>query len=49
MLTQKITPQKIVAINIHDRLPTDATDLDVFVTVACHLLKADFSTLLAKK
>src|SRR5690606_10342403 len=39
MLTQKIVPEKIVAINIHDRLPTNATDLDVFVTVACHLAK----------
>lgn len=39
MLTQKIVPEKIVAINIHDRLPIDATDLDVFVTVACHLAK----------
>lgn len=39
MLSQKIVPQKLVAINIHDRLPTDATDLDVFVTVSCHLAK----------
>ncbi|RYZ81856.1 MAG: hypothetical protein EOP06_22730, partial [Proteobacteria bacterium] len=38
-LTQKIVPEKIVAINIHDRLPEDATDLDVFVTVAAHLAK----------
>ena len=39
MLIQKIVPQKLVAINIHDRLPNDATDLDVFVKVACHLAK----------
>ncbi len=39
MLTHKIVPEKMVAINIHDRLPIDATDLDVFVTVACHLAK----------
>jgi hypothetical protein len=32
-------PQKIVAITIHDRLPNEATDLDVFVKVACHLAK----------
>ncbi|RZJ66138.1 MAG: hypothetical protein EOO50_10755 [Flavobacterium sp.] len=38
-LTQKIVPEKLVAINIHDRLPDDATDLDVFVKVACHLAK----------
>ena len=39
MLSQKIVPQKVVAINIHDRLPSEATDLDVFVKVACHLAK----------
>lgn len=38
-LTQKIVPEKLVAINIHDRLPDDATDLDVFSKVACHLVK----------
>jgi len=37
MLTHNIFPNKMVSINIHDRLPTDATDLDVFVTVATHL------------
>jgi len=39
ILTQKIVPEKIVAINIHDRLTKFATDLDVFVTVANHLSK----------
>ncbi len=33
MLIQKIVPQKIVAINIHDRLLPDATDMDVFIKV----------------
>ncbi len=37
ILIQKIIPQKMVAINIHDRLPSNATDIDVFVKVACHL------------
>lgn len=37
ILTQKIIPQKMVAINIHDRLPSNATDIDVFVKVVCHL------------
>jgi len=37
LLTQKMKPEKIVAINIHDRLPESSTTLDVFVTVACHL------------
>ncbi|MFL9843419.1 SAM hydrolase/SAM-dependent halogenase family protein [Flavobacterium rhizosphaerae] len=39
LLSQKIVPQKIVEINIHDRLPENASDMDVFVTVACHLAK----------
>lgn len=39
ILTQKIRPQKIVEINIHDRLPDGCVDMDVFVTVACHLAK----------
>ena len=39
MLTQKIIPQKIVAINIHDRLAINATAMDVFVTVACHIAR----------
>ena len=37
ILTQKIIPQKMVAINIHDRLPSNSTDIDVFVKVVCHL------------
>lgn len=39
MLTQKIIPQRIVEINIHDRLPECATEMDAFVMVACHLAK----------
>lgn len=39
LLTQKIVPKKIVEINIHDRLADNCGDLDVFVTVACHLAK----------
>ncbi len=49
MLTQKIVPQKTVAINIHDRLPTDATDLDVFITVACHLAKGGLLNVIGKE
>ncbi len=36
-LTQKFLPEKLFAINIHDRLSNEASDLDVFVTVACHI------------
>jgi S-adenosylmethionine hydrolase len=39
ILTQKIVPQKIVEINIHDRLPGEATEMDAFATVASHLAK----------
>src|SRR5436190_860419 len=39
MLIQKGGPQKMVEINVHDRFPADASDLDVFIKVACHLAK----------
>ncbi len=48
MLTQHIVPQKIVAINIHDRLSQDATDMDVFKTVACHLAKGGSLNVIGK-
>jgi S-adenosylmethionine hydrolase len=49
MLAQKVVPQKIVAINIHNRLNNDATDLDVFVTVACHLSKGGSLNVIGKE
>ncbi len=49
MLIQKIVPQKLVSINIHDRLPSDATDLDVFVKVACHLAKGGLPNVIGKE
>ena len=49
MLTQKIIPQKIVAITIHDRLYSDATDLDVFVKVACHIAKGGVLNVIGKE
>ncbi|MBX9807459.1 MAG: SAM-dependent chlorinase/fluorinase [Flavobacteriaceae bacterium] len=49
MLSQKIVPQKIVTINIHDRLPSDATDLDVFVKVACHIAKGGLLNIIGKE
>ena len=49
MLSQKVIPQKIVAINIHDRLSEDATDLDVFVTVASHLSKGGLLNVIGKE
>lgn len=49
MLLQNILPQKMVSITIHDRLPTDATDLDVFVKVACHLAKGGLLNVIGKE
>jgi S-adenosylmethionine hydrolase len=49
MLSQKIVPQKMVAINIHDRLPSEATDLDVFVKVVCHLAKGGLMNVIGKE
>jgi len=45
----KIVPQKIVAITIHDRLHHGATDLDVFVQVACHLAKGGLLNVIGKE
>ena len=49
MLIQKIIPEKLFTINIHDRLPDDATDLDVFVKVACHLAKGGLPNVIGKE
>lgn len=49
MLSQKVVPQKIVAITIHDRLPNEATDLDVFVKVACHLAKGGLMNVIGRE
>lgn len=39
LLTESILPEKIVEINIHDRLPEGSGAMDVFATVACLLAK----------
>ena len=49
MLTQKIVPQKMVIITILDRLPSEATDLDVFVKVACHIAKGGLLNVIGKE
>ncbi|MGL5112413.1 MAG: SAM hydrolase/SAM-dependent halogenase family protein [Flavobacterium sp.] len=49
MLCHKIVPKKIVSINIHDRLHHGATDLDVFVQVACHLAKGGLLNVIGKE
>ena len=49
ILIQKIIPQKMVSINIHDRLLPDATDLDLFTKVACHLAKGGLLNVIGKE
>ena len=49
LLSQKIVPQKMVAINIHDRFHVNATDLDIFVKVACHLSKGGLLNVIGKE
>ncbi|WP_281638300.1 SAM hydrolase/SAM-dependent halogenase family protein [Flavobacterium marginilacus] len=49
MLSQKIIPQKIAAITVHDRLHNEATDLDVFVKTACHIAKGGALSAIGKE
>lgn len=49
MLMQKTTPQKIVEISIHDRLLENATDMDAFIKVACHLAKGGSLSVIGKE
>tara|TARA_R110002110_G_scaffold322722_5_gene535121 strand:- start:115 stop:945 length:831 start_codon:yes stop_codon:yes gene_type:complete len=39
MLTNEINPDKIVEINIHDRMASNFPVLDIFVKVACHIAR----------
>ena len=39
MIASDIAPQKIVEINIHDKIETSFPVLDVFVKVACHIAR----------
>lgn len=39
MMTRNMVPEEMVEINIHDRLNTNFTVLDVFVQVACHIAR----------
>ena len=49
ILTQKVKPEKIVAINIHDRFPIEPTDSEVFVKVACHIAKGGKLNVIGKE
>ena len=48
-LLQKKVAQKIVAINIHDRLQNNASDMDVFVAVACHIARGGLLNVIGKE
>ena len=39
MIASEINPTKVVEINIHDRIETSFSVLDVFVNVACHIAR----------
>ena len=39
LLTSEIKPEKVVEINIHDRIHSNFPVLDVFVKVACHIAR----------
>lgn len=49
ILTHKILPQKIVEINIHDRLPAGSSAMDVFVTVACHIARGGLLNVIGRE
>jgi len=39
MLTSEINPEKLVEINVHDKIESNFPVLDVFVKVACHIAR----------
>ena len=47
-LLQKKVAQKMVAINIHERLHNNASDMDVFVAVACHIARGGLLNVIGK-
>ncbi|MFY7944097.1 MAG: SAM hydrolase/SAM-dependent halogenase family protein, partial [Crocinitomicaceae bacterium] len=49
MLMRKMMPEKMVEITIHDRLPSEATDMDIFATVAVHLVKGGNLSVIGKE
>lgn len=49
LITQELKPQKIVEINIHDRIVSDFPVLDVFVKVACHIARGGTLDVIGKE
>tara|TARA_R110001583_G_scaffold412_4_gene3876 strand:+ start:20307 stop:21137 length:831 start_codon:yes stop_codon:yes gene_type:complete len=48
LLASEIKPEKIVEINIHDRIATSFPVLDVFVKVACHIARGGTLEIIGK-
>lgn len=49
MITQDFRPEKMVEINIHDRLKSNFPVLDVFVEVACHIARGGTLDVIGKE
>jgi len=49
MITSEIKPEKIVEINIHDRVKTNFPVLDVFVQTACHIARGGTLEVIGKE
>ncbi|MGJ8667607.1 MAG: SAM hydrolase/SAM-dependent halogenase family protein [Patiriisocius sp.] len=49
MLANEINPEKIVEINIHNKVVTNFPVLDVFVKVACHIARGGTLEIIGKK
>ena len=48
MICAEIAPEKIVEINIHDKIETSFPVLDVFVKVACHIARGGTLEIIGK-
>ncbi|MEX2349757.1 MAG: SAM-dependent chlorinase/fluorinase [Flavobacteriaceae bacterium] len=49
LITKELRPQKVVEINIHDRVLGDFPVLDVFVKVACHIARGGTLDVIGKE
>jgi S-adenosyl-L-methionine hydrolase (adenosine-forming) len=49
LITQELRPEKVVEINIHDRIISDFPVLDVFVKVACHIARGGTLDVIGKE
>lgn len=49
LITQELRPKKMVEINIHDRVISDFPVLDVFVKVACHIVRGGTLDVIGKE